>query len=195
MTLPLAALLVGGQSRRFGSDKSAQMIEGRTFLQTVLDAVVDVGLSPVLVGGSAPAPTGADHRHLADASEGSGPPAGLVAALRVALDERRPGVFLLACDQPGVTAELLRFMIDKAAKDPAAPLAFDGSTGLEPFPAYYPVEAIAAATLARSLREVLDSARPPTRVVSSADRAEFPERVFSNINTPEDLVRFLSESR
>lgn len=194
MTLPLAALLVGGQSRRFGADKSVQMINGRTFLQTVLDVVAEAGLSVVLVGGNAESATRADHRNLPDADDGSGPPAGLAAALQLALSERRTGVILLACDQPGITAELLRFLVGRAAEEPTAPLAFAGSTGLEPFPAYYPVDAIAGAIRARSLREVLDSAQPSTRIISSADRAEFPERVFANINTPEDLARFLRQS-
>ncbi len=192
---PIAAVLVGGQSRRFGSNKAAHVLDDRTFARWVLDAVEGADLSAVVVGGAPDASTHDKHDHIPDDPTASGPMAGLYAALRFARAQGRPGAILLACDQPGISVEVIRSLVERAAPTPDAPLAFSGPTGIEPFPAYYPVKLLDGGADEVSMRGLLESARPATRVISGTERAEFGEATFANINTPEELDRFLTLRR
>jgi molybdenum cofactor guanylyltransferase len=101
-------VLAGGQSRRLGFDKAQARIGSETLLEravavlrTALDDVVVVGRSGV----------GGGVRWMRDRSPDLGPLGGILTALR-----HRPGesVFVLACDLPGVTPELVAWLIDRA---------------------------------------------------------------------------------
>lgn len=95
----LGAVLAGGRSRRFGSDKAVAMLDGRTLIEHVVarlgaqvDAVVVVGRD----GGIADRP-GPD----------LGPLGGLNAALHYAASEGLDAVVTLPCDAPWVPDDLV----------------------------------------------------------------------------------------
>lgn len=195
-TLPLGAVLAGGQSRRFGSDKSAHQLEGRPFLDWVLDAVDAAGLPVAIVGGSVRhSEVGPTRTHIADAPGLIGPLAGLAAALSLAEREGRPGVVMLACDQPGMTARVIEALVDRAGAEPLRPAAYEGDTGVDPFPGYYPVGLVPLIADVTSLRSLLKRARPPTWVFPRDGRGAYPAGTFDNVNTPEDLERFVRRRR
>lgn len=102
----LGAVLVGGASRRFGSDKAAAQFRGRTLLDTALLTLGGVGLTQLsYVGGAARDTVPPDVVHLADAPELE--PCmlrGVVSALEWAEQRQFDRAMILACDIPLVTA-------------------------------------------------------------------------------------------
>ena len=94
----LGAVLAGGRSSRFGSDKALAEIEGHTLLALAVDTLSGWCEHVVVVGRElAPAPTLPDWPRA-----GMGPLAGLAAALHLAADEGYEAV--LSC---GVDAAIL----------------------------------------------------------------------------------------
>ena len=102
----LGAVLVGGASRRFGSDKAAAPFRGRTLLDTALLTLRGAGLAQLsYVGGAARDTVPPDVVHLADAPEHE--PCmlrGVVSALEWAEQRQIDRAMILACDIPLVTA-------------------------------------------------------------------------------------------
>lgn len=98
-------VLAGGTSRRFGSDKLAAPVGGRTLLDRVLEAAV--GARNVCVVGPR-RPTVRPVPWVREEPPGSGPAAAVVAGLRAATEgPPAPYVALLAGDMPYVTSETL----------------------------------------------------------------------------------------
>src|SRR5687768_2507869 len=109
-------ILIGGRSSRFGADKRFAKLEGRTLAERALDAVRK-GLpeSRITMVAGTPAEFGiqaivAGVPFIHDLYENRGPLGGLHAALAYA---RTEWIFLLACDYPFVTAELIELLEGK----------------------------------------------------------------------------------
>jgi molybdopterin-guanine dinucleotide biosynthesis protein A len=143
------AVLAGGRSRRLGFDKARARIGGETLLDRAI-AVVRTALDDVVVIGRA----GVDGSvpYLPDGRPGLGPLGGILTALR-----HRPGesVFVLACDLPGVTPELVAWLLDRACSASSAdpgdlPVAYPRVAGtVQPLCAVWSADC--AAEIERSL--------------------------------------------
>ncbi len=100
----LGALLAGGQSSRFGSDKAAALWQGRPLIDHCRDALALVADAVVICGRR--------HRHwpwLADRpAPGLGPLGGLGAALHHAANHGFDRVVCIGCDTPLIPRPLLR---------------------------------------------------------------------------------------
>ncbi|MCC7490921.1 MAG: NTP transferase domain-containing protein [Fimbriimonadaceae bacterium] len=103
MTPPVAFVLAGGQSRRFGSDKAQALVDGRPMLARVVAAARAVVDPVVVIGGQGPLPDGA--LALPDLLPGGGPVQAVVAATRAW--PGRPWL-LLGCDLPYLDPRLLQ---------------------------------------------------------------------------------------
>lgn len=187
------ALLVGGRSRRMGTDKlllrlpdGARLMERPgAALRAVCGACLQVG------GGTAHAL--ADFTPLADAPQAEGPLAGLLAALYAA---RTAWVLVLAGDLPAVDAAFLAALQDEAERDPARALLPQSAAGLQPLCAAYPraLAARIAAAAAAGERAVhaalpLEARRAwPYEEAAAAARIADP---FRNINRPSDWEAYL----
>ncbi len=184
-----AALLVGGQGRRFGgTDKSALVVGDRTILARQLDTLAHCALPVALVtrpGDSprSPLPT------LTDQRTGCGPLAGIHAALANA---RTRHVLVLAGDLPFVTPAFLAHMMSVAS--PAECVVPRVRGRLHPLCAAYPAAALqdvsvrlAAGSLA--VRDLFDDL--PHRLLEEVDVDPFdPDgMLLFNVNTPDDLER------
>lgn len=98
----LGAVLAGGQSTRFGSDKALAELAGRTLLARAVDALSGWCEYVVVVGReTAPAPTLPDWPH-----PGMGPLAGIAAALHLACDENYDAVLTCGVDSVGLPENL-----------------------------------------------------------------------------------------
>lgn len=92
----LAAILAGGQSRRFGSDKTQAVHHGRTLLDHVIAALAAETPHLVIVGRAHPGlPTIPDRP-----GPGLGPLGGLAAALHYAAANGFSQVLAAGCDLP-----------------------------------------------------------------------------------------------
>ena len=99
----LAAILAGGQSRRFGSDKALATVDGKTMLDHVADALTPQVDAIVVVGRSSPG-----MNCVADVPRtGLGPLGGLAGALVYARDHGFDAVLSSGCDLIGLPDDLV----------------------------------------------------------------------------------------
>ena len=171
----LGAVLAGGQSSRFGSDKALAELDGHTLLARAVGQLSAWCGSVVVVGRTeAPAPT-LPATFLPDwPRAGMGPLGGLAAALRHAANNRYEAVLSI-----GVDAPLLPGYLPALLGPGPAYLAAQPVIGLWPVGTLSAIEAILQGDTRHSMRAFAEAtkARPVTL-------ASIP----ANINTPEDLA-------
>ena len=120
----LGAVLVGGASTRFGSDKAAVMIGHRTMLQHQLATLASAGVvERVYVGGPRREIPGA--RHVVDAYPGEGPLGAIITTLAEALRvsnvaQANDVVVVLAVDLPLIAPSTINRLIAELVTNDAA---------------------------------------------------------------------------
>ena len=135
------AVLAGGRSRRFGSDKAVADWDGRTFVRTVCELLGCVGCDPVVAIGRESTPGRSTWpRWLPDAAtdEHRHPLYGVAAASQVAA-AAGSGLLVAAVDQPFLKVDWLHSLVAAGRADDAA-AAFVSSDGdrFEPLPLFVP---------------------------------------------------------
>lgn len=191
-------VLAGGASRRFGRDKALAELAGKPALVRVL-ALVDAALSrdelsckTVVVGDE-------DRYHtirtlcVEDKWPGEGPLGGIVTAL-LHTRQIEPDCewnLILSCDMPFLTAEWLRFLIERAEKSAAGVVFAHSRSGPEPLCACWRRDAVTTLEPAfeRGMRKVTDGiALLRAEVLDERDWKRFDTngRLFWNMNTRED---------
>ncbi|MCG3146846.1 MAG: Molybdenum cofactor guanylyltransferase [Verrucomicrobiae bacterium] len=152
-------VLAGGRSSRMGADKFP------LFRDHTLAVLRQCFPTTVVVG-----------RDLPDDLPGLGPLGGIVTALR-----RWPAIFVVACDMPFLDAGFIREMAAKLPGYDAVAVAG------EPLHAAYAQSALPAAECQLATGDC--SARRWLEKLRTHYVTEFPERVFFNVNTPDDLAK------
>ena len=112
--MPLAiscAVLVGGKSRRFGSDKALLEVQGQPLVARIADRLRSISDDVMLVGNRLERFAGVGARLVPDEIAGLGVVGGLVTSLRQA---RHPYVFVVACDMPFLDPAVIRFLASLA---------------------------------------------------------------------------------
>jgi molybdopterin-guanine dinucleotide biosynthesis protein A len=166
----LGAVLAGGQSTRFGSDKALAELDGHTLIARAVDALSGWCEYVVVVGRElAPAPTLPDWPR-----PGMGPLAGIAAALHLARDDGYQAV--LTC---GVDSAVLPPNLPHLLAPAPAYLADQPVIGLWPVSALEAIEAILTGEGRHSMRQFAEA-------ISA--RAVISEAIAANINTPADLA-------
>jgi molybdopterin-guanine dinucleotide biosynthesis protein A len=116
-------ILVGGASSRMGTDKAALLLEGRTFVERIADAMSAVTDSITLIGKDS-AQLQLDLPWASDVYEGWGALGGVHSALSRAV---KPWSLVVACDLPFVTAGLFAHLADlREGFEAVAPVQKDG---------------------------------------------------------------------
>lgn len=98
----LGAVLAGGASRRFGSDKALALVDGRALIDHVIAALVPQCEALVIVGRSHGGWPSLTDRP----AGGAGPLAGINAALHYAAANGYAAVLSAPCDTPDLPADL-----------------------------------------------------------------------------------------
>ena len=191
-----AIVLIGGASRRFGRDKAAEVVAGKSLLQHVVDAASQVAQEIVVVGARGGAFPAVDSRlplkEIEDVREGTGALGGLYSGLLAATHAE---ALALACDMPLASLPLLRYLRGLLTDewDVVMP-RWQGRE--EPLHAFYRRTCVPAIErlLDRGRRRFVDFL-PEVRVryVSQEEIERFdPEgRSFWNVNSKADLARLL----
>jgi len=179
----VGALLVGGESARFGSPKQLAIWRGASLAEHVAAALEAVTSELVAVGGGALPPSLASIERLADAGPTRGPLAGVLGAL-----EARPGAAILAaaCDQPRLTSEALAWLVAQRRPGAIAVVARRDAGGIEPVPGLF--EPTSRAVLA----ELSATGGSLQRLAERSDVvvAPLPEQLataWTSVDRPSDL--------
>jgi molybdopterin-guanine dinucleotide biosynthesis protein A len=185
-----AAILAGGRARRFGgADKSRLIVEGRPIIVRQLEVLQQV-TTDVFVVSSEPARfADLGLRVYADRTPGLGVMGGLETALDVATADN---VLAVGCDLPFLHAGLLTTLVVRAQGRDAAWVR--GPAGPEPLIACYRrhargalLGAIRSGHLkAGDLGQVLDIVE-----IDEDELQRFgpPDRLLTNVNTPDEYAR------
>ncbi|WP_447727056.1 molybdenum cofactor guanylyltransferase [Sphingomonas koreensis] len=107
----LGAILAGGQSSRFGSDKAAALLDGRTLIDHVAEAVAREVDAVIVCGGQYPGLKNVPDRP----RPALGPLGGINAALRYAADNGFAAVLTAPCDTPRLDRDLLGVLMQGPA--------------------------------------------------------------------------------
>ncbi|HKP70997.1 MAG TPA: molybdenum cofactor guanylyltransferase [Pyrinomonadaceae bacterium] len=195
-----AFILIGGRSSRLGHDKAFVVLGGMTLAQRAVRTVREALLSDcvTMVAGNslqfATQSIALDTPFIFDLYENRGPLGGLHAALANASS---PWIFLLACDYPFVSKELITLLGEKIADDVGAVVPEQDDGRLQPLCAFYRVE-----TALPKVERILDLPRVPPpmrdvvgelspRIVKFDEYSHLPNaaNLFANVNTVDDLQR------
>jgi molybdopterin-guanine dinucleotide biosynthesis protein A len=173
----LGAILAGGQSRRFGSDKAEAMLDGRKLIDHVAAALQRDCDALVICGRTHPSiPWIEDRPHA-----GLGPLGGLCAALAHGRAAGFDAVLCAPCDAPDLPTDLFLQLSPR---------------GLPAYVADHPVIGLWPCTLAERLLSHLErNADRSLRAWVRATGATPIEltRSLRNINTPDDLAALRQE--
>ena len=184
----MGAILAGGKSSRMGTNKALLNFEGRPFVAHVASTLQDVFERVVLVTND---PSGYEFLGLetfGDIYRDCGPLGGIHSAL---VNAGSADIFVIACDTPFVTRDLVRYIIgfDSNARARIPSL----NQQLHPLCGFYTrdcLSAIAERLESRRLR-VLDFVESIQAEVIpiSPDLPFYRENLFNNFNAPEDFSR------
>jgi len=206
MTEVDAFILIGGRSSRLGTDKAFVELGGKTLAARAVD-VVRTGLPGsriTMVAGSstqfAIRAIAADTPFIFDLHEGRGPIGGLHAALSYA---RTPWIFVLACDYPFVSSELIGLLAACVNEQFGAVVPEQHDGRMQPLCGFYKVgtggsiveEIIEGPRVPPPMHEVVNLMDPRVVKFDEYEHLDGSEEFFVNINTVEDLERARLASR
>ena len=193
-----AYILIGGRSSRLGQDKAVVDLGGRSLAQRAFETAssalphsrvtfvaaneAQFAIEAIIAGG----------RFIFDLVANLGPISGIHAALA---DTQAKWVFILACDYPFVSPELIRLLFEKLSDDNDSILPEQSDGRLQPLCGFYRPSA------ARPLiQEILDRPRVPPpineiirelrpKIIQASKFAGLTgsDRFFVNVNTDLDL--------
>lgn len=185
-------ILIGGQSRRMGTDKSRLVLNGQSFVERIAAELSCIISSITIVGDQGTAPKlQIDLPTVPDVYPQWGALGGVHAALAAC---SALWALIVACDFPFVTGELFaRLASFREGAEVVAPIQSDGIP--QPLCALYRVEPC----LGRADHLIKSGERKPlallqsvqTRWLSFAELSDLEgaDHFFDNINTPEDYAR------
>lgn len=168
----LGAILAGGHSSRFGSDKALATLDGRALIDRVADALAPQVDGLVVVGRSHPGQTSIPDWPAPDL----GPLGGIAAALHHAKEHGFRHVLTVPCDAPLLPAGLREQLSTAGAATYFADLPV---VGWWPASAGTILDTLLAGDGSRSVRAFAD--RIGATSVTGAGE-------IANINTPDDLA-------
>lgn len=178
MTRILGAVLAGGQSRRFGSDKAVAELRGRSLIEHVLAALTPQVDGLVMVGrpGAEEGVPAIPDRPAPDL----GPLGGLNAALHYGRAHGYAAVATVGCDMPVLPADLV------------SRLRAGGDTAIL---ATVPIIGLWPTSLADTLDAYLETAtnRSMRRWAATIGATIVAAPALPNINTPDDLAALVRD--
>lgn len=195
-----AFILAGGRSSRLGRNKALEHIGGRTLAERAFESVRNSAIANKIcfVAGNrvdlAIEARRLNAHFVFDVIEGRGPLGGLHTALYHAASE---WVFVLACDLPFVTAELIGRLAEFRDEEHGAVIPEQPDGRPQPLCAFYRVatakpiveEIVLLHRVPPPMHEVVSFLAP--RIVTPAEYNPItvrPVPFFSNINTESDLT-------
>ncbi len=189
------AVLIGGKSRRFGTDKVVCPVAEKPMAKKVIELVSRIFDGVILIGH--PRKELNDYKIIEDIVPDRGSLGGIFTALSVAKGEY---VFVFGADMPFLNVELIKYMITVTDKhDIIIPR---WSKGIEPLHAVY------RKSLIPNIKSLIEkdylkiSTLIEMKDISTLEITEEkirsfgdPEKIFFNVNTPDDFKCLISTSK
>jgi molybdenum cofactor guanylyltransferase len=182
-------ILAGGRSSRMGRDKALLEIDGVSMLDRAVGLVSSAGISVAVLGSQAEF----DRQRLrvpvvADEWPGMGPLGGIATALH---QTQAAWNLIIACDMPYLTADWLRFLLQRAKASSADAVVPRSERGPEPLCAFYHRRAEG------TIREALQQGKRKVTEIVAMLKTEYVEPgewkafdsdgcLFKNMNRPAD---------
>lgn len=195
-----AFILTGGRSSRMGRDKAAINLGGTTLAERAADTIRD-GLGPVLIrrvtacDEGVPAVTPPQVRDIY-------PDTGAVGAVHAALfNAGSDWAFVIACDLPFVTPDLLRRLFEHISIEAEAVVPVQADARVQPLCAFYRIDpslsvfeaALSDGEITPPMHKVLQGLKTVYLPFEQIEDLPGADRFFMNVNTPEDLRRAESQ--
>ncbi len=115
MTEYSAIILAGGESKRMGQKKSTLLLQGKTFIEIIIDKLIDIGISEILISGyeydlEKYRDTGCVLKTVKDIYQNKGPLAGIHAGLEAAAHN---SVLIVTEDAPLVPIDFMKQLMQE----------------------------------------------------------------------------------
>lgn len=187
-------VLAGGANRRYGSHKALARIGDRTILDRTLASLAPV-VSRIGIVANEPEPyADAGHAIRPDLLPGRGVLGGILTAVRWASELGMNAAIVTGCDMPFLPTELIGRIARDADRNRVVLPASDGPRGFEPLCAAYGTDTAGAieSALDRGDRAVVSFfGDVRIRIIDFDEVRSYgdPQRMFLNVNRPEDRRR------
>lgn len=186
-TLVTGAILAGGESRRMGTNKPLTSYKGKPLIQWVYESMQTV-CDEILIIANTGDYSFLNARVIPDNFRGSGPAAGLEAALKAS---SHPLVLVSSCDTPNLSPGFFRYLIDNHTDHDISIAGHDDTD--EPMIGVY------SRRIHQLFWEALTGGnnRPPAvirqtlwQIIPVHPGLDFYRSdLFLNLNTPQDLLK------
>lgn len=181
------AIIAGGKSGRFGSDKSLYSYEGKTLIEHVRDAISPVFNDIVIIANESVKFSFLNLPVIPDIIPGLGPIGGIYTAVQK-LDAER--IFIFPCDMPFLNTEFIRYMTEIPELYDIVVPSINGY--------YQPLHAIYSKNCIAAIKRNIDAEDyrmsgffdgHDIRVVNEEEISFYddPEKMFRNVNFREDI--------
>lgn len=190
----LGAVLAGGLSRRFGTDKAFARLGDASLVRRAARSLAPAVARVVVVANDVEGHEAEGLPVRSDLVPGIGPLGGLHTAVSWALEDRYRGVVVVATDMPFVPSSLLEVLVDRLGPGMAVVPESRSPRGFEPLCAAYDVACLPAIQSAidredRAVISFFDDVRVERLDLADVSRHGDPETIFFNVNRPEDRAR------
>ncbi len=181
-----AAILAGGKSSRMGENKALIKIDNKPIIQHVFEALQEITDDIMIISNEPGIYNFLKFPVYSDVIPHKSPLAGLITALYHCENSH---CFILACDMPFIAKELLRKMVQHIEPEKITTAATPERT--QPLCAIYPKKVLPDARQAFHKQQYRVS-----RFMERFSLIKIPavKNQLFNINTPEDLIRVLSQT-
>jgi molybdopterin-guanine dinucleotide biosynthesis protein A len=184
-----AAILAGGKNTRFsGMTKAKMIIDGRPLIEKTIKTLQAVFNDIIIITNTKDEFSKYKHiRMTGDIYQGIGPLGGLHSAI---LNTEGEAVFVVACDMPELSADIIRYIIREYEDTDCEVLIPEYNGHIEPLHALYKrnilnrLESFIETGRGYAIREFLKMVDDKYVIIGDNGKVKNP---FLNINKPEDL--------
>jgi len=188
-----AVVLAGGKSSRMGFDKSTMVLQNKKLIESTIKKLDSLFDDIIISVDSLEKKSEFNHAKIVvDKVKGIGPLGGMISALETAQSDK---LFVIPCDMPVIDTKYISFMM-KYMDDNEIILS-EKNGYFEPFPGFYSKSLIPRIEELinqnrRSIRSIFECSR--TKVISESEwkKLGFSEEIFTNLNTTQDVEKYLS---
>lgn len=186
-------ILAGGKSRRFGRDKAAAMLDGKSFMKRQTELLAPIVDEIIIVSNDRNKFDLPNTLEISDTYRNIGPMGGIQAGLRQAFYET---CIILACDMPLMKREFVKNLLEVSNREVSDNLIIPvHKKGIEPLCGIYKKSCLGQLEQSiksgeRKLTDWIEKRKKEGKVTYISVKAE-EENYFYNVNTEQDYRKII----